>query len=302
MGQRIASFHRCKSAARARVMSGVRDSSSPLQGAIEAHVTGGSVVGIGGQNISRCAVALALEVIRQGPRDLTLVGCNLSLHADLLVGAGLVRRLECGTGNLERYGVTHRIAAGIQERTVETEDYDHATMIARFIAAGTGAPFGIISHLEGSDLLQETAPNGSAKYATVRNPWPPHGDIRVVPALAPDVALIHGLAADAEGNVRIVGPTSHDPELIRAARKVVASVERVHRDQLFTTETTGTVIPGVYFDEIIEIPGGAWPTSTPGAYVHDDAALRGYQAAAKAGGAAYETQLDQLLARPTATP
>ncbi len=278
---------------------------TPLQRAIGAYVQDGSVVGIGGQNISRCGVALACEIIRQGPRDLTLVGCNLSLHADLLVGAGLVRRLECGTGNLERYGVTHRIAAGIQERSLEIEDYDHATMIARFVAAGTGAPFATVSHLEGSELLRETAPTDAAKYATVRNPWPPHEDVRLVPALAPDVALIHGLAADAEGNVRIVGPTSHDPELIRAAHKVICTVEQIYSDQLFTTETTGTVIPNVYFDEIIGAPNGAWPTATPGAYVHDDAALREYQAAAKEGGAAYRAQLDrlldQLLAMSTAT-
>ncbi len=278
-----------------------RESAASLRDAIAAHVQDGHVLGIGGQNISRCATALALEIIRQGPRELTLVGCNLSLHADLLVGAGLVRRLECGTGNLERYGVTHRIATGIQERTLEIEDYDHATMLARFVAAGSGVPFAIIPHLEGSDLLRETAPNGSSKFTLLQNPWPPHEEVRAAKALAPDVALVHGLEADAEGNVRIQGPTSHDPELIRAAKRVLCTVEKIHPDQLFTTKTTGTVIPAVYFDEVLEVPNGAWPTATPGAYVHDDAALREYQAAAKEGGAAYRQQLDQLLVRSTAT-
>ncbi len=282
-------------------MTDATERARALRRAVEAHVHDGSVVGIGGQNISRCATALALEIIRQGPRDLTLVGCNLSLHADLLVGAGLVRRLECGTGNLERYGVTHRIAAGIQERTLEIEDYDHATMIARFNAAGSGVPFGMVPHLEGSDLLRETAPAGTPKFATVRNPWRPHEDVRVAAALAPDVALVHGLSADAEGNVRILGPTSHDPELIRAAKVVLCTVETMDTDGLFTTETTGTVLPAVYFDEVLEAPGGAWPTATPGAYVHEDAALRQYQSAAKEGGAAYRRHLDQLLARSTAT-
>ncbi len=275
--------------------------SPELREAVRALVHDGDVVGIGGQNISRCAVATALEIVRQGPRDLTLVGCNLSLHADVLVGAGLVRRLECGTGNLERYGVTHRIAAAIRERTLAIEDYDHATMIARFVAAGTGAPFAPIAHLEGSDLLRETAPNGAAKYAEVRNPWPPHDSIRVVPALAPDVALIHGLEADADGNVRFLGPTSHDPELIRAARKVLCTVERIHASDLFHTGTSGTVIPAIYFDAVVEVPGGAWPTATPDLYAHDDAALTAYQAAAKAGGSAYRAQLDQWLAMSTAT-
>lgn len=278
--------------------SGPRD--SRLSAAVRRFVPDGSVVGIGGQNISRCAVVLALEIIRQGPRDLTLVGCNLSLHADLLVGAGLVRRVECGTCNLERYGVTHQIAARIEERTLEIDDHDHATMIARFVAAGTGVPFSVITHLEGSDLLRETAPTSLAKYAVIRNPWPPHEDVRLVPALAPDVALVHGLEADADGNVRILGPTSHDPELIRAARTVICTVERVLPNEIFHAETTGTVLPGVFFDAVVEVPGGAWPTATPGAYGHDDSALRSYQAAARAGGAAYAAQLAQLLARSTA--
>ncbi|MCZ6548842.1 MAG: hypothetical protein O6837_12120, partial [Deltaproteobacteria bacterium] len=77
-----------------------------LREAVDRFVFDGAVVGLGGQNIGRCAMATVHEIIRQGKRDLTLVGCNLSISMDLLVGADLVRRCEGGSGNLERFGST----------------------------------------------------------------------------------------------------------------------------------------------------------------------------------------------------
>ena len=72
--------------------------------AVAQYVSDGDTVGIGGQSIGRCSMALAHEVIRQNKTDLTLVGCNMAMHMDLLVGAGAVKKTESGTGNLERYG------------------------------------------------------------------------------------------------------------------------------------------------------------------------------------------------------
>ena len=70
--------------------------------AVRRLVFDGATVGMGGQSIGRCSMALAHEIVRQGKKDLTLVGCNLALSMDIMVGAGLVKRTECGTGNLER--------------------------------------------------------------------------------------------------------------------------------------------------------------------------------------------------------
>jgi glutaconate CoA-transferase subunit A len=61
-------------------------------------------------------------MIRQGKKDLTLVGCNLSIHMDMLVGAGLVKRCECGSSNLERFGATFRFRRAVEEGSIEVED------------------------------------------------------------------------------------------------------------------------------------------------------------------------------------
>ncbi len=266
-----------------------------LERSVRELVRDGAIVGIGGQNIGRCAVATATAILRAKTRDLTLVGCNLSLHADLLVGGGAVRRLECGTGNLEGYGVTHRIARAIEERSVEVEDYDHLSMLARFVAGGTGAPFQAVRHLAGTSLLQGSSTSGRRKFALVENPWDPTDAVHLVPALRPDVSIVHAQAADAHGNLLIRGPASHDPELIRASRSVIATVERVLSSEVFDADTPGTVIPAVFVTATIPIAHGAWPTSVFGVYEHDDEEMRRYQRLAKAGGAAYARYVDELL-------
>ena len=75
--------------------------------AVARFVFDGALVGMGGQSIGRSSMCLYHEMIRQRKKDLTLVGCNLSIPMDMMVGMGLVRRTELGTGNVERFGTTH---------------------------------------------------------------------------------------------------------------------------------------------------------------------------------------------------
>ncbi|MFH1757969.1 MAG: CoA transferase, partial [Pseudomonadota bacterium] len=93
--------------------------------AVRRYVFDGATVGMGGQTIGRCAMALIHELVRQKKRNLTLVGCNLSINMDILVGAGLVGRTECGTGNLERFGPTFAWRKAIEEGKLVNEDYSH---------------------------------------------------------------------------------------------------------------------------------------------------------------------------------
>ena len=93
--------------------------------AVSRFVFDGATIGMGGQSIGRCAMAMSHEIVRQGKRDLTLVGCNLAISMDVLVGAGLVKRTECGTGNAERFGAAFRWRRAIEEGTLEVDDYSH---------------------------------------------------------------------------------------------------------------------------------------------------------------------------------
>ena len=93
--------------------------------AVQKYVSDGDVVGIGGQSIGRCSMALSHEIIRQQKSNLTLVGCNMAMHMDLMVGAGMVKRTESGTGNLERYGTSFQWRKAIEQKSIEVEDYSH---------------------------------------------------------------------------------------------------------------------------------------------------------------------------------
>ena len=130
-----------------------------LREAVSRFVFNVAVVGLGGQNIGRCAMATVHEIIRQGMRDLTLVGCNLSISMDLLVGADLVRRCEGGSGNLERFGSTFCWRQKVQSGEIEMEDFSHLGMVSRFLAGEMGLPFMPIKSLLGSDILVHSAPS-----------------------------------------------------------------------------------------------------------------------------------------------
>ncbi len=95
------------------------------QEAVEKFVFDGAIIGVGGQNVARCAVTLAHEIIKQGKKDLTLTGCNLSIHMDLMVGAGLVKKCEFGLCGLGRFGATFQFKRAIEEKRMEAEDFDH---------------------------------------------------------------------------------------------------------------------------------------------------------------------------------
>src|SRR3989304_5674695 len=145
--------------------------------AVARYVRPGAVLGMGGQNIGRCPMALTHEIIRQRIGHLTVVGCNLSIAMDQLVGAGLVRRCESGSGNLERFGTTLCWRRGIESGTLEIEDYSHLAMVSRFLAGERGVPFMPTRSLLGSDLLEPAgAPTGGGRPRTAAltaHPWHP---------------------------------------------------------------------------------------------------------------------------------
>src|SRR5579885_2813752 len=130
--------------------------------AVARFVRPGSTLGMGGQNVGRCPMALTHEIIQQRIGDLTVVGCNLSIAMDQLVGAGLVRRTVCGSGNLERFGTTLCWRRAVEEGAVEVVDYSHLAMVTRFLAGEMGVPFMPTRSLLGSDLLRPPAAPGPA--------------------------------------------------------------------------------------------------------------------------------------------
>ena len=263
--------------------------------AVERFVHDGATVGMGGQSIGRCAMALTHEIVRQGVKDLTLVGCNLSMSMDLLVGAGLARRTECGTGNLERYGTTFRWRRAIEAGTLEVEDYSHLAMASRFLAGALGLPFMPSKSLLGTDILRKQVEEGSSSFRVIDNPWDPDEPVVLLPACRPDVSIIHVQKADELGNVVIEGFTTQEPEMVRASSAVIVSCEELISSDEIRRDPDRTTVPYIFVDAVVVQPWGSYPTSTYGYYEHDGEHLRQYQACARPGGEAFEEYLRRFV-------
>ena len=259
--------------------------------AVRRFVSPNAIVGMGGQNIGRCPMALTHEIIRQRRDGLTVAGCNLSIAMDELVGAGLVRRTLCGTGNLERFGTTFCWRRAIEDGSLAVEDYSHLAIVTRFLAGEMGVPFMPTRSLLGSDLLEDAGrrrPGTAApgKAAVVPNPWDPEQPVVLLPALAPDVSIVHVQRADAVGNLVIDGFATHEPEMIRASRHVIASCEELVSTDAVRRHPEQTTVPFIHVSAVVVQPFGAYPTSAYRYYDFDAEHITTYQAAARTGTAA----------------
>ena len=263
--------------------------------AVERYVFDGATVGMGGQSIGRNSMALAHEIIRQGIGNLTLVGCNLALSMDLLVGAGLVKRTESGTGNLERYGATLRWRRAIEAGELEVADYSHLGMASRFLAGALGVPFMPSKSLLGTDILKKRGAGDDRPFELLDNPWNPGEPVVLLTACRPDVSIIHVQKADEMGNIIIDGFTTQEPEMARASRSVIVSCERLIDSDEVRRDPDRTTIPYIFVDAVVEQPWGAYPTSTYRYYEHDDEHLRDYQRRARPGGDDYRDYLRQFV-------
>lgn len=246
--------------------------------AVRRFVRHGATIGMGGQNINRCPMALTHEVIRQGIGGLRVVGCNLSLPLDQLAAAGLVARTEQGSGNLERYGVLFAWRRAVEAGRIEVRDYSHLAMASRFLAATLGLPFLPLRSLLGSDIAAALLESGDVVES--HDPWTDQR-VLLVRACAPDVSLVHASLADTEGNVLIDGVSSHEVDMVTASKATIVSAERVVPSGSFAEDPERVTISGAFVDAVVEQPFGAYPTSVYRYYDFDEDTVRGYQSIAR---------------------
>ena len=263
--------------------------------AVRQFVADGALVGMGGQSIGRSAMCIYHEMIRQKKKDLTLVGCNLSIPMDMMVGLGLVRRTECGTGNLERFGTTHCWRKAVEQGKLVNEDYSHLAMVSRFLGGEMGLPFMAIRSLLGSDILAKKCASTGKKYEIIDNPWNPGEKVVLLPSLNPDVSIIHAQKADETGNLIIEGFLAHEPEMTRASKAVIVSCEEVVSSDEIRQYPERTTIPYVYVSAVVHQPWGAHPTSVYRCYAHDGEHIREYQKAGREGGVAFEAYTEKYI-------
>ena len=253
--------------------------------AVEKFIFDGASIGISGMNVVGVPMAIAHEIVRQKKRNLTLLGCNLSVAADILIGAGLVKKCECGTCNIGCRGIPSMAYSGrryYEEGKLEIEDYEHLAMVSRFLAGEMGLPFMPVMSSLGSDILRYKAPSTEKKFEIIENPWNSGEKVLLIPAATPDVAIVHAQRVDEMGNVIIEGLLTHTPEMVRASKKVIVSCEEIISSEETRTYPEMTTIPYIYVSAIVEQPWGSYPTATYRYYDCDIEHLRMYQECAEA--------------------
>ncbi|WP_129669014.1 CoA transferase subunit A [Phytoactinopolyspora endophytica] len=204
-------------------------------------------------------VAAGQEIIRQRRRDLTLVRMTPDIVYDQLIGAGCARKLIFSWGGNPGVGSLHRFRDAVQNgwpAPLEVEEHSHAGMANRYVAGASGLPFAVLRGYAGTDL-----PGVTSTIKQITCPFTGE-ELAAVPALNPDVAIIHAQRADRAGNVQIWGLVGVQKEAVLASAHSIVTVEEVV-DEL-TPVPGAIVLPSWAVTYVAEVPGGAHPSYAQG--------------------------------------
>jgi glutaconate CoA-transferase subunit A len=235
-----------------------------LSEAVESLVHDGDTVAMEGFT-HLIPFACGHEIIRQGIRPLTLVRLTPDLLFDQMIGMGCAERLVFSWGGNPGVGSLHRFRDAVEHgwpHPLEIEEHSHAGLTARYVAGASGLPFGVLRGYSGSGL-----PAHTKNIATVTCPFTGE-EIAAVPALNPDVGIVHAQQADRDGNVQMWGITGVQKEAVLASRRSIVTVEEVV-DRL-ELRPGGVIIPSWVVTAVAHVPGGAHPSYAAGFSARDN--------------------------------
>src|SRR5579859_7645262 len=204
------------------------------------------------------------EILRQGRRELELIRMTPDVLYDQMIGMGAARRLVFSYGGNPGVGSLHRFRDAVENgwpAPLELEEHSHAGMANRYAAGAARMPFAVLRGYVGTDLIAHT------RTAAVACPFTGE-EVTAVPALRPDVAIIHAQEADRRGNVQLWGIPGVQKEAVLAAERSLITVERVV-DRL-EPRPGGIVIPGWVIDFVAAAPGGSLPSYSHGITERDN--------------------------------
>jgi glutaconate CoA-transferase subunit A len=257
---------------------------------LAARVTDGASVALA-PDYSGCSLALVRELVRRRARDLLLVGVpQLGLQADILIGAGCVRGIETAAISLGEQGPAPAFQRLWSEGRIDVRDSTCPAIHAGLQAAEKGLPFMPVRGILGTDLLASRP-----DWIVTKNPFPPHDEIVLVPAIRPDLALFHAPRGDDDGNVWI-GVRRELMVMAHAARCSLVTVEGLDESSLLRDPALAAgTIPRLYVDGIAEAPKGAAPLGLFGCYPPDEAGIARYADLARTA-AGFSSFVDAWLA------
>ena len=236
----------------------------PLSEAIRRYVRAGDTVYAAGFT-HLIPFAAGHEIIRQGLKDLVLARATPDLIYDQMVAAGCARKVIFSYMGNPGVGSLRFVRAEIEAGNLEWEEYSHFSMISRLQAGAAGLPFMPMNPTAAADLEQ-----ANPLYRRVKDPYSGR-EVVVVPALNPDVAIVHVQRADAEGNAQIWGIIGEQKEAAFAAERVILTAEEVVDAEVIRSDPNRTLIPGFIVDAVCEVPYAAHPSYTQGYYDRDNA-------------------------------
>ena len=207
------------------------------------------------------------EIIRQRKRDLTLARLTPDLIYDQLIFAGCARKMIFSWAGNPGVGPLHAFRRAVEQgkpRALALEEYTHFGMVLRFMAGASNLPFLPTRNYPGTDLTTV-----NPQFKKVRSPFGEE-DLWCVPALNPDVTIVHAQRADADGNTQVWGLYGVQKEAAFASTRVIVSVEEVVDPSVIRSDPNRTLIPGIIVSAVVHEPFGAHPSFVQGAYDRDN--------------------------------
>jgi len=236
-----------------------------MRDAIARYVHDGDTVVIEGFTHLICFAA-GHEIIRQGRRNLTLCRLTPDLIYDQMIGAGCARKLVFSWAGNPGAGSLHAFRRAVEGKgePIEIEEYSHFGMVARFCAGSAKLPFWPMRDYAGTDI-----PKANPRIKSVTCPYTGER-LATVPALNPDVTIVHAQRSDASGNAQIWGLLGVQKEAAFASRHVIVVVEELVDEDLIRGDPNRTLIPGMIVDAVVVEPWGAHPSYAQGFYDRDN--------------------------------
>ncbi len=207
------------------------------------------------------------EIIRQRRKDLTIARLTPDLIYDQLIAAGCARKMIFSWAGNPGVGPLHAFRRAVEQgrpRPLEIEEYTHFGMVLRFMAGASNLPFLPTRNYPGTDLTDH-----NPAFKKIRSPYTDE-ELWCVPALRPDVTIVHAQRADAEGNTQIWGLYGVQKEAAFASRRVIVSVEEIVDARVIRSDPNRTLLPGTIVSAVVHEPFGAHPSFVQGAYDRDN--------------------------------
>lgn len=280
-----------------------------LSEAVERYVHDAALISLGGFSATQCPMAAVHEIIRHKVRDLHVAACSNGQAVDELIGGGCVARVDIAYGGNGRFAPTcfcFRRAA--EQGRIVVEDYTNYQMTLRFMAGAMGVPFLPTYSSLGTDIVNKWGYSEEdrrqdprlplKKLVLMDNPFNRTEQVdRVVllPALQPDVTILHAQKADRSGNVQLLGLLFSDVEQAKSSKELIITCEQIVETDELRKNPDKNQILSFQVSAVVEVPWGAYPCALYGCYDYDPWFLRDFYPKVAKDDVQWQDYLDKFV-------